>query len=71
MSTSLCVDNNIDALVEIIMDDAGLESETDAHDVVNHLAMQLSLLRVEMSSTTSVETTDDDVIITVKIPRSQ
>ena len=71
MGISLCVDDNIDALVEIIMDDAGLESETDAHDVVNHLAMQLGLLRVEMSSTTSVETTDDDVIITVKIPRSQ
>lgn len=70
MSTVLCIDGNVDELVEVLIEDAGLEEQTDAHDVVCNIAMNLAQLRLEMSSTTTVETTDDDVIIVVKIPRT-
>lgn len=70
MSTQLCIDNNIDELVDIVVEDAGVDPGTDAHDAVSNLAFQISQLRMELNSTAMVETTDDDVIITVKIPRT-
>lgn len=69
MSTQLCVDGNVDELVEILAEDAGVESGTDAHDAVHDFAFQVARLRTELDSTASVETTEDDVIITIKVPR--
>lgn len=70
MSTQLCIDNNVDELVDIVIEDAGVDSGTDAHDSVSNLAFQIAQLRMELNSSAFVETTDDDVIITVKIPRT-
>lgn len=70
MATQLCVDNNVDDLVEVLVEDAGIEAGTDAHDAVNDFAFQVARLRTELDSTTVVETTDDDVVITIRVPRS-
>lgn len=69
MSTQLCVDDNIDELVEIVSDDAGVEPGTDAYTAVSDFAFQVARLRTELDSTASVETTEDDVIVTIKVPR--
>ena len=70
MSTQLCVDDNIDELVEIVSDDSGVEPGTDAYTAVSDFAFYAAQMRLELDSTTLVETTDDDIVITVKIPRS-
>lgn len=69
MSVQLCVDANIDELVDIVSEDADVEHGTDAYNAVSDLAFQIAQVRIELDSTTLVETTDEEVIITIKIPR--
>lgn len=70
MSTQLCVDDNVDELVQVVVEDAGVEEGSDCYDTLTEFAFQVARMHSDLESTTSVETTDDDVIVTIKIPRS-
>lgn len=70
MAVQLCLDDDVDQLVEILDEDAGIEDGTEASSVVHDLAYNISRLRIEVGSSSFIETTEDDVIITIKIPRT-
>lgn len=69
MSTQLCVDGDVDELVQVVVEDAGVEEGTDCHDTLMEFAFQVARMHTDLESTTTVETTEDDVIVTIKVPR--
>ena len=64
MSTVLQVDNDADAIVEILEQDAHLDGS-----LVDDLAFGIARLNMEHGAKNFIETTDTEVILTIKIPR--
>lgn len=70
MSTQLSMGHDTDQLIDILREDAGFDDGSEAMDEANNLAFAMSRLNSEVEAENLVETTDDHVIITIKIPRT-
>lgn len=70
MSTQLSVGHDTDQLIEILREDAGFEDDTTPMEEAHHLAFAMSCLHNEVDAENLIETTDDHVIVTIKIPRT-
>lgn len=62
--------HDTDQLIDILREDAGFDDGSEAMDEANNLAFAMSRLNSEVEAENLVETTDDHVIITIKIPRT-
>lgn len=69
MSVQLSMGRDTDQLVDILREDAGLEDGVEAMDEAVNLAFAMSRLCAELDAENLVETTDDHVIVTIRIPR--
>lgn len=69
VATQLSMGRDTDQLLDILREDAGFDDDTDAMEEAHNLAFAMSRLNAEVEAENLVETTDDHVIITIKIPR--
>ena len=69
VATQLSMGHDTDQLIDILREDAGFDDDTDAMEEAHNLAFAMSRLNAEVEAENLVETTDDNVIITIKIPR--
>lgn len=70
VATQLSMGHDTDQLIDILREDAGFDDGTDAMEEAHNLAFAMSRLNTEVEAENLVETTDDHVIITIKIPRA-
>ena len=70
VATQLSMGYDTDQLIGILREDAGFDDGVDAMEVAYNLAFAMSRLNAEVEAENLVETTDDHVIITIKIPRA-
>ncbi|MNL85732.1 hypothetical protein D3C87_2141520 [compost metagenome] len=70
MATQLELGHDTDQLIDILKEDADFDDESEAMEEANNLAFAMARLNVEVEAENLVETTDDFVIITIKIPRT-
>lgn len=69
VATQLNMGYDTDQLIGILREDAGFDDGVDAMEVAYNLAFAMSRLNAEVEAENLVETTEDHVIITIKIPR--
>lgn len=69
VATQLSMGRDTDQLIDILREDAGFDDGVDAMEVAYNLAFAMSRLNAEVEAENLVETTDDHVIVTIKIPR--
>lgn len=66
MSTQLQIDGDADGLVQILESDGGIHGT----GLLDDFAYAVHRLHSEHAASAFVETTEDDVIVTIKIPRT-
>lgn len=64
MSTVLQVDGDADTIVEIIEQDAGITCAQ-----VDDIAFSINRLNLEHGVLAGIETTDEEVVLTIRFPR--
>lgn len=69
VSTQLSMGRDTDQLIDILREDAGFDDGTDAMEEAHNLAFAMNRLNAEVEAENLVETTEDHVIVTIKIPR--
>lgn len=69
VATQLSMGRDTDQLIDILREDAGFDDGSEAMEEAHNLAFAMSRLNAEVEAENLVETTDDNVIITIKIPR--
>lgn len=69
VATQLSMGRDTDQLIDILREDAGFDDGSEAMEEAHNLAFAISRLNAEVEAENLVETTDDHVIITIKIPR--
>lgn len=69
VATQLSMGRDTDQLIDILREDAGFDDDTDAMEEAHNLAFAMSRLNAEVEAENLVETTEDHVIVTIKIPR--
>ena len=69
VATQLSMGRDTDQLIDILREDAGFDDGVDAMEVAYNLAFAMSRLNAEVEAENLVETTEDHVIVTIKIPR--